>query len=401
MEHVCKEWEVLKDLDKDSSEASRLYALAKRAGKRLGATVLTRTDEGLKAAQVVGVLKVPGCRLEILPKIGDDNEEVRNALIHMLAVAYDLRIASGELAGLNTQRDNLLDLLVRLFAERLLTVVRRGIPRLYVTHDEDLNWLRGRLDVKRQTTRLAARPDLLACRFDELSENTPLNRVLKAAVGKLIGIVRSAATARLLDELAYRFEFVPFSADPLGEQVRLDRTNAAFHDLYRLSRLFLSGEWQSTASGRGTGFALLFPMHELFEKFIGHTLRRAFKSRVLLRPGRRDALKDKEGGIFRLVPDIVTDPDDRAVVLDAKWKHLNHPERKRGISPADIYQMLAYARAWKAKRLILLYPRQKGMDDFECRWTVNDETGNPLDVATIDVGDPDAVMKNLRDIVGR
>ena len=393
---VHKEWEIV-NLEKGSPEADRLHSFAERAGKRLHAAVLTRTYQGLKTAQVVGVLKVPGCSLEILPKIDGEEGSVRDALIRMLAVAYDLRIDSGELAALKTQCDDLLEFLTRLFAERLLTAVRRGLPRLYVAHEEDLNWLRGRLDMKRQTTRLAARPDLLACRFDELSEDTPLNRVLKATVGKLTGTVRSEATARLLGELASRFEFVPSSDDPLREPVRLDRTNAAFHDLYRLAQLFLSGEWQSTAGGRRTGFALLFPMNELFEKFVVHSLRRAFGSRVVHRSGERHALKDEKGEIFRLVPDVVI--DDGTIVLDAKWKLLKADDEKRGIAPSDIYQMLAYARAWKAKRLILLYPRQKGMKIFERRWKVNDETGCFLDIATVDVGSPAEVVKELRCIV--
>ena len=70
-------------------------------------------------------------------------------------------------------------------------------------HEEDLKIMRGRLHVVRQVTTLAARPDMLACRFDELSENTPLNRVLKAAVVRLANVTRSAANARLLAELAY------------------------------------------------------------------------------------------------------------------------------------------------------------------------------------------------------
>ena len=395
---VCKERDEIEGLEKGSPEADRLHYFAERAGKRLDATVLTRTYGGLKAAQVVGVLKVPGCSLEILPKIGGENGDVRDALIRMLAAACDLRIDSGELAALKTQSHDLLELLARLFAERLLTAVRRGLPRRYVAHEEDLNWLRGRLDVKRQTTRLAARPDLLACRFDELSEDTPLNRILKAAVGKLTGAVRSAATARLLGELASRFEFVPSSGDPLREPVRLDRTNAAFHDLYQLAQLFLSGEWQSTAGGRRTGFALLFPMEKLFEKFIVRSLQRTFgPQRIAYQCGKQHALKDEKGEIFRLFPDVVI--DDGTIVLDMKWKILKDGDEKLGIGPADIYQMLAYGRAWKAKRLILLYPRRKDTDMFERRWTVNDETGCLLDIATVDVGKPDTVVKELRRIV--
>ena len=44
-----------------------------------------------------------------------------------------------------------------------------------------------------------------------------------------------------------------YANDPHREPVRLDRTNTAFHDLHRLARLFLTGEWQSTAGGRAAG----------------------------------------------------------------------------------------------------------------------------------------------------
>ena len=87
---------------------------------------------------------------------------------------------------------------------------------------------------------------------DELSVDTPLNRVLKAAVSKLTGVTRSSATARRLAELVARLEFVNDTRTPLREPVRLDRSNTAYHDLYRLARMFLAGDWQSTASGRAS-----------------------------------------------------------------------------------------------------------------------------------------------------
>ena len=78
--------------------------------------------------------------------------------------------------------------------------------------------------------------------------------------------------------------------------MRLDRTNTAFHDLYRLAKLFLSGDWQRTTGGDSKGFALLFPMNELFEKFIGRSLERALGSRtVRLQPTGRHALTSTYG----------------------------------------------------------------------------------------------------------
>lgn len=404
MLHTLREWEEWRigENGLTGAEANQLQAAAETAAARLKAPVLARTSRGLRAGQVVGVLSIPGRTVEILPKIDGENGDVRGALIHMLSVARGLRIADGELAALDTQRRDFLELLARLFADRLRAAVRRGLPRRYAEREEDLGMLRGRLDVKRQFTHLAVRPDRLACRFDELSEDTPLNRVLKAAIARLARIARSAENVRALAELAARFESVGDSRLPLREPVRLDRTNTAFHGLHRLARLFLAGEWQSTASGPAPGFALLFPMNELFEEFIGCSLRRALAPRpVHLQHGALHALADEDGtAIFRLVPDAVIDSPTGAVIVDTKWKRLNPRERDLKVASSDIYQMLAYARAYGAARAILLYPWSAeigGRDGILRRWKAAN-ANCCLDIATVDVGKPRGVVEALRRI---
>lgn len=121
---TLREWETLPvgEGSLTEAEAARLHALAERAARRLKLPqrdVLTRTHQGLQAGQVVGVLAIPGRTVEILPKIEGENDAVPRALIHMLAVAHDLPMADGALAALATQRRDLLELIIRLFAERL------------------------------------------------------------------------------------------------------------------------------------------------------------------------------------------------------------------------------------------------------------------------------------------
>lgn len=398
---TCKEWE---RLAVEAKQADRLCALGKRASKQLKAKppVLERTIEGVEAQQVVGILAIPSVRLEILPKIDGEDDEVRAALVRMLSASQNLRVADGELTALLAQRHDLLEIFIGLFANRLLAAVRRGLPYRYMEQEEDLKRLRGKLDVTRQLTRLALRPDLLACRFDEFSENTPLNRVLKAAVARLTGVARSAANRRCLAEISSRFEFVGETSDPLREQVRLDRTNLVFHNLYRLALLFLKGDWQTTTSGDSLGFALLFPMNELFENFIGQCLKRTFPHReVGLQGGRRrrSVLIDADNKhLFRVQPDAVI--GDRAmpgagdppIILDTKWKPLkpNASDGKFGVSQSDVYQMLAYAQAYDAQHLILLYPWQREMGiqkGVACNWTIAG-TERRLCIATVDVSRP-------------
>ena len=187
-------------------------------------------------------------------------------------------------------------------------------------HEEDLAVLRGTLNVKRQFTVLAVRPDLVASRFDELSEDTPLNRMCKAAVARLAGVTCLLENHRRLMELLARLDNVANSASPLLEPVVLDRTNTAFHDVHRLAQLFLKGDWQDTTSGRASGFALLFPMNDLFEEFVGRSLQKVLGAdRVRLQDQRLKALNPPR---YSLRPDIVVDAHNRPVVLDTKWKDL-------------------------------------------------------------------------------
>ena len=402
---TVREWEEL-PIGTDGvpqSVARRLHALAERETRRLRVPqpVLSRTARpGLRAGQVVGVMTVPGASIEILPKVGGEQHGAgRHALTRMLAVALDLPIVDSSPALMATKSGDLLEVLVRVFADSLLAAARRGLPHRYRQLEDDLPLLRGKLDVRRQITRHALRSDRLACAFDELSVDTPLNRVLRGAVRRLAPVVRTAANRRRLLELAARFEPVSDSTHPLREPVRLDRTNTAFHRLHAMARLFLAADWQSTSAGRAQGFGLLFPMNELFEAFVGRSMQVALAPRVVrLQRRGRYALESDGAGLFGLRPDIVVDDD---VVIDTKWKRLDPSQPTLGVSESDVYQMLAYSRAYRARRLVLLYPWHEDLQKAGvCRSWLVSGTSTTFDVATVDVRKPEEVRCELRKIVG-
>lgn len=163
--------------------ADRLAAVARVSplGGEGGARILAHGRRDLRAGQVVGVVAAEGCSLEILPKIDglgegvDDSSRglIRRRLVHMLAVAIDVDIADGRVTELGWQRENVLEILIGLFARKLADAVRLGLPRSYISHEEDLPALRGRLNAIRQFTTLAASPQRLACRYDVLSPDIP------------------------------------------------------------------------------------------------------------------------------------------------------------------------------------------------------------------------------------
>lgn len=228
--------------------AAREHPLANQHGTN----ILIDRHNKIIAGQMVGVIAAPGCSLEILPKFDDETIEpdatIRNRLIRMLDVALGLKLVNGQAATMARQAESLLEILIRLFAERLLSEVHRGLPRTYLAQEDDLPSLRGRLNIKRQFTTLAVRPDRLACRYDELSADTALLRIMKACVVLLHHYARAADTLRRLNELRILLagvSDVPFSHLPWS-QVRIDRTNHRWEALYNLARLLLRRDWQAT-----------------------------------------------------------------------------------------------------------------------------------------------------------
>ena len=144
-------------------------------------------------------------------------------------------------------------------------------------------------------------------------------------------------------------------------------------------------------------------MNRLFEEFIGKSLKRALAPRpVYLQHSKHCVVtSSKDGGLFGLRPDAVIE-QPTPIILDTKWKHLTREEKTLGVAESDIYQMLAYAQAYDASRLILLYPWHKeigGPGIISRDWKVTG-TSRQLDIATIDVGQPKRVAETLQSIAG-
>lgn len=334
----------------------------------------------------VGVLEVGDLQLELLPKV--DREEkparlagdrelttVRGNLLIMLEVAGDVPVRLRGPAATAMRQANLKDALVRLFLEALVAEMLRGEPRAYVTTEEDLGTIRGRLMLKEQITRSAGKEHRFWCRFDELVGDPRIGGRLKAACAVLARRSLGAESRRLLHQARALLDEAPDLAPHATAGVHFNRQNERFRDVYRFAGHILADNAPDLRAGPEASFSLLYNMDVLFERFIA-----AFIGRhVLAGDGRPEALMDwvpkpqstghreyllyetasgqaGSRGVLRMKPDLlVARKDEQPFIIDTKWKHIEPgPDARPG--NADLYQLYAYHQRFECRRVMLLYP---------------------------------------------
>lgn len=373
----------------------------------------------LKAQQYVGVMQLGVDAVEVVPKIGGlDDRGARINLFRMLARTRRLAVHEAELARLASQNLNILEIFIRLFCDKLFAEVHRGLASRYERHSDNLPTLRGKLLTGLQATLNAFHPERFRCEFDEFTVDTPLNRVLKAAVRCLRRVTQHSDNARRLAELDFTLDGVSDVPAAALEWHRLhfDRANRRYEPLVVMARMILQNRSQDVTSGGLEGFGLVFDMNELFEEYIGEVARATFAPdwQVVLQGPQRYLLQDQHSGagVFQTRPDISGLRDSKPIwIIDTKWKPVDEQEHNHGVGQADVYQMLGYAHRYGVKDVFLLYPHHNlagakaGIQRSfrilgECVSPAADAGGSCIHVATVDIANLNAVPSQLQSILG-
>lgn len=334
-----------------------------------------RVSGGVKLAQHCGIVRLPTCVLEVLPKIGmsdsrepEETARARGALLTMLHDARRIVVTNVGAVPQKAVRAPLLDVFVEAFLLAAVEQARRGLLSRYVRHEDDLPVVKGRFNVHGQVKRNLGRPHVLHCEFDEFTADNPYNRAIRAALDACKGWAVRPATQRLWFETQTRFAGVSTQRMSGSDVAKLprDRTTRRYEQVLTWCEWLLSLTSPALSTGMTRAPGLLFDMNKLFEAYVSGMVERASGDNfVVHRQGPAQALAAHGASdAFMLRPDITvwqTDAEGGAGnihrVLDAKWKRLDPHEAQWGVDQADIYQLLAYAVRYGCTQLELVYPQ--------------------------------------------
>lgn len=332
-----------------------------------------RGQRAVQVSNFVGVIRAPdGYQIEVLPKvgkaIGGGDVEARQLLIEMLRCLGGFRHIQTTSAKLFATRMPLLEVFIAEFLRAVQHLVKRGLRSNYRTQQDNLFALRGKLQMAAHLRHNLCQRDRFFVEFDEFSPNRPENRLLHAALKRVLAWTGSQASQQLARELCFVFADVPASEHPATDfqRLRLDRGMAHYEGALAWTRLILEDQSPLTGAGEHHAPSLLFPMEAVFEAFVAKHLGRQLEQGFTLRTQARSLslVRHLEQNWFRLKPDLLIQAVKvNRMVLDTKWKLIDGSQAtgsdKYGLDQSDFYQLHAYGQSYLDGQgdVVLIYPR--------------------------------------------
>jgi 5-methylcytosine-specific restriction enzyme subunit McrC len=287
---------------------------------------------------------------------------LRNIWFLLAYASESARFLGSYEAQLEDHLDDLPNLVGRLLAQEVERRMRHNLSRGYQHRNATLTRVRGRIDLLTTSAgRLLDRGEV-ACRFDELTLDTPRNRLVRAALERLARLVTIQVTAQCCRRLAGDLAKAgvsglrPSRADLARGQ--MGRNDMADQRMLSLSRLAFDLALPSEEAGSNH---LMRPEREehwvrlLFEKAVTGLYDVELKPkgwRVRAGERLRWPTTSPSDGIGAILPGMKTDiildaPDGRRLVIDTKFTSIVTKgwHREESLKPGYLYQIYAYLRS--------------------------------------------------------
>jgi len=324
----------------------------------------------IQARNYVGVLQTKsGLTIEILPKIADKNDAERSkaVFIKMLRTLKNFPFKSSNLASLKTQNLPLLEIFISMFLCELEALVKNGIKSDYVALEENLNFLKGKLNINEQIKRNSVHKERFYVGYSEFLSDIKINRIIKTTLKFLYKKSNSSKNQQKIRELLFIFDEVSECEDYKNFFAKLviNRQVKHYEQTLLWCKIFLLNNSFTPHKGDDLAFALLFDMNALFESYVGNFIKKKF-SGIILQHSEKHLVEDPKS--FKLRPDIFL--KDK-FIADTKWKIISSRD---DISQADLYQLYAYGKKHPCDgKLHLIYPKIDDIRQKTMKFRYDDE----------------------------
>jgi len=351
-------------------ERHALALEALQARQKGGSSWFTLERKGVRFAEYVGIVQLPGIVVEILPKADAVNnagkltttesaeiqDQWRSVLLGMLRQVLNLPLSVPSAANLASAPHRMLDIFLAAFVREAEQVFRSGLVKHYHAAEGNRSALKGQLLFSQHLTQNLLHKERFFTRHQVYDRVHQLNCLLRMALQRAADLAYGAALAARARTLLLHWPEVPEVPVP-EERPMLNRKTQHYGSALDLGLLVLRAHSPSLQRGKNQALALLFDMNSLFEEYVESLLRREAKATSCLVHPQKErqfwaTIKARPDIVVTILPSSTDLTPPRTCIIDMKWKV---PKRGKPTSD-DIRQVYAYCHLWGAKHGLLLYP---------------------------------------------
>lgn len=317
----------------------------------------------------------------------------------LLSYAWNALPEAGIVNVSRVPSNDLVDLFAYVLCGGVEHLARRGLERGYVSFEEELTAVRGRIRLLESQSRMLPQQGRLICDTDDLRSNTLPNQIIKGTLGALARFTSIDSdlkhrTQRIRSRLS-GIDDITLSAAAFS-RVQLHANNRYYRFLISICKLVHEATFvdETTGSYRFRDFLRDHKqMSRLFQRFVCNFYRIERKDtsigaeqidwRVTSR--QKSALDH----LPRMTTDVTLGISDVKLIIDTKYYHetLSSYYDAQSVHSDNLYQLLAYlsnAKAGGYKRVegMLLYP----VVSTRLRLLYDELQGFRVRVCTVDLG---------------
>lgn len=286
------------------------------------------------------------------------------------------------------------EIIIELFIEEANKIVKKGLFRNYNEISEDLNLIKGKVDIKKT---LLLTNGKLACNYDEFNSNNDYNKLLKFIINRLLFVKNiSLKNQKRLRTLYFSFDEIELGVYTVNDfnKIKFNRLNSNYSFVIRLAAFIISNTIPTDKKGNYE-FINFFENEEvmstIFENFLLNFYKINSDCKVKGNKKYNWYLTPIEKASLTTIPQMETDIElikgNDKIIIDAKYyknafsnrfnchKHLSN----------NMYQMNTYldhnVGIYDKLRGILLYPS----NGYSFNNKYGKENKSTIEFATVDL----------------
>lgn len=363
---------------------------------------VTELKQGIQITSTsnIGIAQFSEFSVMVMPKLLMKSDNLPK-LIEYAYELDDVIIPQSEIKFEST-KDLLVEIILASFIKKTQQLYRQGLAKSYVTHQDNIPYLRGKLLLQQQFVNNMHKKLQFACEFDELEYNNLENQIVLFTLEHSYFITKNNSIKKEIRKLIHQFtafvEKTPISMADFNK-INYTRLNQQYEKVHQLCKLILSATGISDFYKQKTSFVNSFfiDMNIVFESFIARLFHEYYPLSSKAQKGKK-AWETDNGKTSQIRTDILIYQNNEVKsIIDTKYK--------KNISEADKFQIGFYIHEYYKKEGYVILPKHKDSQDYSLR---SIEQGITINVKHIDIDemisqiyseDREQIRKQLENLV--